>query len=488
MKSVLIRGVPPKLQKDGWWLSLPEANPAQTRTRSPRWGLHLGALAMLLAAGDVLTWGTAPGVSLAIFACLCVACAVAMWPGGASRRQIALAGGGTALAVLPLVELVQPLSLLVAMAGVPLTLSLAAGCRGRGVVRFWWRAPWFSLCDAAQVSLRAPPGFIGRLTVSWALPLIVGTVFAALLILANPIFDAAFAEAVRFELALPEPHRIVFWLCCALLIWPALQLTRFAPALAPARAAKRQGPPQSARLINGGSILRSLAVFNAMFAIQNGMDFVVLSTGVGLPDGLTYAEYAHRGAYPLILLALLSGAFALLARPFVPMSPLIRSLLLVWVAQTVWLTLSSLLRLDLYVDSYGLTRLRLAAAIWMGVVLSGLLLILWQIAQARSNGWLLRRVGVLGGAVVYVCCFVSFDAAIARYNLTYDDSPDRGYLCGLGEGAAPALLAVSPTFCRSGYSNRAVRVSAPNDWREWGFRNARVRHSLAHMTAPDVSP
>jgi hypothetical protein len=32
-----------------------------------------------------------------------------------------------------------------------------------------------------------------------------------------------------------------------------------------------------------------------------------------LPDGLTYADYAHRGAYPLIVTALLAGWFAIVA-------------------------------------------------------------------------------------------------------------------------------------------------------------------------------
>ena len=43
------------------------------------------------------------------------------------------------------------------------------------------------------------------------------------------------------------------------------------------------------------------------------MDFVYLWGGKTLPDGMSYAEYAHRGAYPLIATALLAGAFVLVA-------------------------------------------------------------------------------------------------------------------------------------------------------------------------------
>ena len=163
--------------------------------------------------------------------------------------------------------------------------------------------------------------------------------------------------------------------------------------------------------------------------------------------------------------------------------------LLIWVAQTVWLTFSSILRLDLYIDSYGLTRLRLSAAIWMGLVLAGLILTLWQIGRSETNMWLINRVSALGAVVLYLCCFVSFDATIARYNLASDAKPDRFYLCYyLGEAAAPALTAASPNFCNAVSYNSAMQVSEPDDWREWGFRNARVRRSLAAMQAKAVSP
>ena len=57
----------------------------------------------------------------------------------------------------------------------------------------------------------------------------------------------------------------------------------------------------------------SLFTFNAIFAIQNGLDIAFLWSGAALPEGVTLAEYAHRGAYPLIATALLAGLFVLVA-------------------------------------------------------------------------------------------------------------------------------------------------------------------------------
>ncbi len=77
-----------------------------------------------------------------------------------------------------------------------------------------------------------------------------------------------------------------------------------------------QGPilPRAEGLLFGrAAILNSLVVFNALFAIQTVMDLLFLWGGVRLLDGMSHAEYAHRGAYPLIVTAILAGAFVLAA-------------------------------------------------------------------------------------------------------------------------------------------------------------------------------
>ena len=58
---------------------------------------------------------------------------------------------------------------------------------------------------------------------------------------------------------------------------------------------------------------RSLILFNALFALQTGLDLAYLWGGANLPDGMSHAEYAHRGAYPLIATALLAAGFVLIA-------------------------------------------------------------------------------------------------------------------------------------------------------------------------------
>lgn len=213
----------------------------------------------------------------------------------------------------------------------------------------------------------------------------------------------------------------------------------------------------------------SLILFNALLAVQTGLDLTILWGGAELPRGMSHAEYAHRGAYPLLATALLAGGFALAARPFLGHHKVLKPLMYLWLGQNVLLVLSSLLRLSLYVESYGLTYLRVHAGIWMGIVAIGLVLTGWQIARALPNGWLLRRCAGLGLGVIYLCCFVNFAAVIAAENRAHPTRFDAYYTCQLGPMAAAELVG-------------ACDVSAPKpgikDWREWGFRAHRVIRNL----------
>ena len=75
-------------------------------------------------------------------------------------------------------------------------------------------------------------------------------------------------------------------------------------------AALAQGMPSSQNDFFGvATILRSLILFNLLFAVQTVLDVAYLWGNATLPADISYASYAHRGAYPLILTALLAAGF-----------------------------------------------------------------------------------------------------------------------------------------------------------------------------------
>ena len=169
------------------------------------------------------------------------------------------------------------------------------------------------------------------------------------------------------------------------------------------------------------TILRSLILFNLLFAVQTVLDVIYLWGNAALPADITYAAYAHRGAYPLIVTALLAAGFVLIAmKPGGPAerSPVIRPLVYLWVAQNVMLVISSILRLDLYVQIYLLTYWRIAAFVWMLLVAIGLVLIVARIALRRSDEWLIRANLITLISTLYICSLVNFAAIIADYNVS----------------------------------------------------------------------
>ena len=240
--------------------------------------------------------------------------------------------------------------------------------------------------------------------------------------------------------------------------------------------------------------------------MQTALDVIYLWGGVALPDGLTYAAYAHRGAYPLIVTALLAAGFVLAAmRPGGPAErmPVIRVLVFFWIAQNVMLVVSSMLRLDLYVQIYSLTYWRIAALIWMLLVAAGLILIVARIAFDRSNTWLVRMNLATLALMACICAFINFPYVIATWNVDHSKEVsgnglelDFNYLVGLGPQALPAIdryLAARPNryipdqFRMTGQRDQLVKsqLAELNSWRAWSFRGYRLKQ---YMVAAGLSP
>ncbi len=274
------------------------------------------------------------------------------------------------------------------------------------------------LKDAARLSMvrqrRGPSsGGMRAIGAVVALPLVGGAVFFTLFASANPVIGQAFSR-----IAIPDlwvlTWRTLFGLCVMVTIWASLR-----PRPRTTRA-WRIGERLIGRAFEPGvaTLILSLVTFNALFAVENALDIVFLWSGAGLPAGVTMANYAHRGAYSLIVTAVLAGVFVLLAlRPgsAAAASPLLRRLVTVWIVQNLLLVASSALRTLDYVDAYGMTVLRLSALAWMGLVAAGLALIAWRLLAGKSAAWLINA-NALAAVTVLV-------TAMAGDSLRSDVSP-----------------------------------------------------------------
>lgn len=436
---------------------------------------RLAALAILVLLGDFLFWRQAPGLSLALYAFAIFA--AASW---SVRPLSRLVGPGLLLlaAALPVIEMLQALSFAFLAAGLIVALAWVHGPL-RAALGYAVALPgrWLAPLDPGRSlrAIRALPaeaGAIRRQVALWAFPLGGSAVFIALLMDANPVLSQLLSLDLDLFAAL---ERGLFWGGTALLVAPLL-------TPGPAATAPQLRLPGSG--LSAGSVIRALILFNLVIGVQTLTDLSILIAGADLPEGMSFADYAHRGAYPLLATAMLAGAFALAARPFLSAHPAVKPLLGLWLGQNMVLCGAAALRLDLYIEAYGLTYLRLHALIWMALVAAGLGLCLWQVLAGRGNLWLLVRAGGLGLATLYVACFVNFAGIIAAQNLAHPNA-DPNYVCDLGPMAslawAEAENAPSPGFRLGSCSARHEPVT--RGWRDWGFRAWRLRHTLQALEA-----
>jgi hypothetical protein len=335
--------------------------------------------------------------------------------------------------------------------------------------------------------------------IAWIIPLGISAIFVWLFASANPLIEHGLLQIdLHAILNLLSPWRIAFWVVLAGVIWPLIfrRSNQRSIRQAEVSAGIDDKPSDLDFFLGASATVRSLILFNALFALQTVLDLTYLWGGASLPDGMSHAEYAHRGAYPLILTALLAAGFVLVAmRPGGPaeQSRLIRPLVLAWTGQNILLVISSILRLDLYVSVYSLTYLRLAAFIWMGLVAAGLLLILLQILLRKPNSWLVSANAATLALVLYGCCFINAPWLVATYNVEHSreiggtgPNLDVQYLGSLGPQArlvleshrkeVPALLIVMDRQ----FPDARDALAYPENWRAWSFRAWRLRRYLAN--------
>ena len=357
--------------------------------------------------------------------------------------------------------------------------------------------PFRPLMDAWHLSrVKRRPGrlHLGNAAATLALPVIGGQLFVGLFAFANPVISQAFERA-----SLPGPLRFIFWGLVLLAVWPALRpwagTSRTLPGGSTAAA-----PLPTVPL---ASVLIALATFNAIFAVQNGLDIAFLWSAAPLPAGVTLAEYAHRGAYALIATALIAGALALwMLRPgsATAAHPWARTLLVLWVAQNLLLVASSMLRTIDYVEVYSLTELRIAALAWMVLVGIGLALICWRILAGKSGAWLVNFNMAAATALLTAACFVDLGAVAAQWNIRHAREVggagaeiDLCYLDRLGASALLPLIELEPRIENADMRDRVTALrhesmkdltERQRDWHSWTWRGARRLALARAMLGP----
>nr|WP_083778511.1 DUF4173 domain-containing protein [Oscillochloris trichoides] len=362
-----------------------------------------------------------------------------------------------------------------------------------------------------------------------ALPVLL--VFAALLSAADQIFATYLAQILTLQLPFPPEvmfQHSVFILFVACLVAgiiltalaDGMQATPSLPAEGDTERLDRAGLMQL-RFLGNTEALTILFLVNLLFAVFMLVQAAYLFGGLDTlaQSGLTYAEYARRGFFELLLVAFLTlGMLCFLAVTTRDESHVRRMLFRLANVLLVLLVLgilaSAFQRMWLYELAYGFTRLRIYTHSFM--ILLAVIFLLFSVALVLIR----PRIFVLGtvaAMLVYLTILnvVSPDTIIVRENIArYQADPssltlrgagsvavratpmvDLDYLLSLSPDAMPALAQALPTFASPERAQLAQELAEYEQrleveyrlagWQGWNV--GRLRALLA-LRALDLAP
>ncbi|MFJ9964940.1 DUF4153 domain-containing protein [Streptomyces avermitilis] len=230
-----------------------------------------------------------------------------------------------------------------------------------------------------------------------------------------------------------------------------------------------------------------LVVLAVLFAVFNAVQLAVLFGGydaVLKKTGQTYAEYARQGFWQLLLVTLLTLLVIVVALRWAPRDgsrdrTLVRGVLGTLCALALVVVASAVRRMDMYVEAYGLTRLRisvLAAELWLGLVI-----VLILAAGVWGARWLPRAVAASAAAGVLVFGFASPDGLIAERNVQrYEETGkfDLDYARDLSADAVPALDELKEPLRSCALRTLAQGLGEDSPWYATSWGQARARQIL----------
>ena len=185
-------------------------------------------------------------------------------------------------------------------------------------------------------------------------------------------------------------------------------------------------------LLPTASAVTVLALVNAVYLLYAGVQFAYVfgAFGGSLPDGLTPAQYARNGFFELAFISCINVILLLisirLTRREGKSGIIIRCLSTALLALSLVQLVSAMLRMRLYILTFGFTQLRYFVSAFM--ILLAVYFVFLLLREFISSFPLFRCMVFAGAAALVILNYSVPDAQIAKYNI---ESYQSGQLVSL---------------------------------------------------------
>ena len=305
-----------------------------------------------------------------------------------------------------------------------------------------------------------------------AVPLLA--IVIPLLISADAAFDALLQKLPDWELS-ELVISLIFGFGFAAFCYSRAAALGHAPKAVPVQPKGKGIHP-----LTVNTVLIAVALVYGVYLVSQLAYFFGGFMGI-LPEGYTAAEYARRGFFEMawlcaINLGIMALSIGLVAKQ--SKAPLLTRLVCLFIGVvTLFLVVSASAKMFLYIDGFGLTRLRvLTQVIIFFLGLCTVFLSVWLFAPKLPYMKVILLTGLLMGALV---AWADVETVVAAYNVNaYQTGKlqtiDVDYLDSLGKGAIPHIAKLT------GDADPAIATAAANaleygfydlidDFREWNY-------------------
>lgn len=248
------------------------------------------------------------------------------------------------------------------------------------------------------------------------------------------------------------------------------------------------------------TVLSAVSLLYAVYLLSQLAYFAGGLSGI-LPEEYTLAEYARRGFFEMAWLCAINLGLIALSLSLIQKrdpAPLSTRLLCLFVGLiTVFFVITASAKMFLYIESYGLTRLRVLTQVVMLFLALTTVLVMVRLFVPK-----LAYMQTVSLAALILCAAVSWadvDTLVARCNVEaylngQMETVDVTYLNCLGDGAVPYIAILAEEAPDAAISKIAANylqnrhAETGEDFRSWNYVNSEAAKFLPQESARDTLP